>query len=432
MSVLSAHAIAHAIHNKIFTAQDIAEHTRAWIAQQDPTIDAWAHWDHAQTSRHTEQYPKGTLAGVPIGIKDIIDTCDYPTTWGSAFHTNRRPKQDAFLIAALRKAGAQIIGKTVTTEFAYLAPSPTKNPHHPQYSPGGSSSGSAAAVAAGMVPLAIGTQTNGSMIRPGSYCGVLAFKPSHGSISRTGVLLQSWPLDTIGIYARNLTDIALCTDVIMAYDANDDAMQETVPCALGEALQRIDKNNKPKIAMVKTPVWERASADTKTIFARAQAKLGAQTLALPSIFDHAFDAHFTLMMRDMARGFAAYDKRDGLSPEMQTMMDIGKEIEDDRYDQARFQRASCQEELAAIFSEFDAILTPSACAEAPRGFATTGDPCFCTIWSLAGVPSINLPVGLGGNNLPIGLQLVGAYEQEAKLLQSADWVLQQFPQHIRT
>ena len=391
----------------------------ARIREREPQVQAWQSLDEAYAleqaracdAQRASGYAIGPLHGVPVGIKDIIDTADMPTENGSQLHAGRRPARDAAVVAMLRAAGAVILGKTVSTEFATYAAGKTRNPHDPTRTPGGSSSGSAAAVAAGMVPLAIGTQSNASIIRPAAFCGVYGFKPSFGSIPRDGILALSPSLDTVGVFARCLDDIALIaatlTDLPLAPTLNS---EPPAP---------------PRLAFVKTPVWDRCDESTRAAFATLCAALGTQCeeVALPGLTIEAWDWHKTIMEAEMA---AKLDHewtmgRDQLSPSLREQLARGREIRALDYQQALAQVPRLRESLAALFTDFDAILTPATRGTAPP-LATTGDPAFGTLWTLTGVPSLSLPLLHGDDGLPLGVQLVGAHGDDARLLRTARWL----------
>jgi Asp-tRNA(Asn)/Glu-tRNA(Gln) amidotransferase A subunit family amidase len=368
---------------------------------------------------------RSRLHGVPVGLKDIIDTADMPTENGTVLHAGRRPRADATVVSRLRAAGAVVIGKTVTTELAVYGPNQTRNPHNPEHTPGGSSSGSAAAVAAQMVPLALGTQTNGSVIRPAAYCGVYGFKPSHGLISRAGILRQSPPLDTVGVMARSVPDLALLAEVLMGYDPQDPALRPSAPPHLLEvALQRPPVV--PDLGFVRTPVWDQAEDETKAAFDELLAALGerASEAALPDVFDGAIALHATLMEADLARSFAAeYERgRDRLTARLREMIERGQRCLALDYNRALEAIGWLQRAVEPLFQKYDALLTPATTGPAPHGLGATGSPVFCTIWTLCGMPAVTLPLLQAGNGLPLGVQLVGQKGDDARLLRTARWL----------
>ena len=369
----------------------------------------------------------GPLHGIPVGIKDIIDTAHVPTELGTPIHSGRIPFRDAWVVSRLRQAGAVIMGKTVTTELATYAPGKTKNPHDPNRTPGGSSSGSAAAVASNMVPAALGSQTNGSIIRPAAFCGVFGFKPSFGMIPRTGVLKQSSPLDQLGVFARSMDDVALLTQVLAGYDEVDPSTTylRAVPPLVSVAAE--DPPLPPKIGFVKTPVWDRADDMCKDAHEELCESLGEniEEIELSLSFGHVLDHHKIIMETDLAYSYAHdYERaKDLLSDSLRGQIERGLGYSAVAYQRALAQQAILDVILTELFQVYDALLTPSASGEAPIGLDNTGDPSFCTIWTFCGVPALNIPVFKGENGMPIGTQLVGAKNDDARLLRTANWLL---------
>jgi Asp-tRNA(Asn)/Glu-tRNA(Gln) amidotransferase A subunit family amidase len=367
----------------------------------------------------------GPLHGVPVGIKDIIDTADMPTADGTPLHAGRQPAADASVVQLLREAGAIFLGKTVTTEMACYAPGKTANPHDTARTPGGSSSGSAAAVASYMVPLAVGTQTNGSVIRPASYCGVHGFKPSHGFVSRHGLLSLSRFLDQVGMFARSVEDLALIGDVLMGYDDLDPDMRVRSRSNLVETAMA-EPPVSPRLGFIRTPVWDQADDDVKGGFEELVEHLGedAEEIALPGNFDSVVDLHQTVMEADIARNFHDdYERgKEKISPVLREMIERGQKVLAVDYTRAIDQRLYLNGLLGQIFDVFDAIITPAATGEAPIGLESTGSPIFCTIWTFCGVPAVTIPLLEGSNGLPIGVQLIGPKGDDARLLRTARWL----------
>lgn len=435
LAALTATQAATQIASGALSGEDYTAFCIGRIEASEPAIQAFAHFDPAHAlaqARAGDEWrrsgrPIGPLHGVPVAIKDIIDTKDYPTECGSKAMSGRRPRADATLVAKLREAGAVIVGKTVTTEFAYFHPGKTRNPHDPERTPGGSSSGSAAAVAAGMVPLAIGTQTNGSIIRPGSFCGVFSLKPSHGVVSRAGILPLSRTLDHPGPFARSLDDLALAMDVIAGYDPND---PDTQPLG-GRNFRQIAAEDfplAPRLAFVRTPMWDKADADTREAFEELVAGLGddCPTFDLPERYIAGWDAQRTIMAAEMTHNLGAVADRAGeqVSATFHALMDEGRKISATRYLAALAERDILREAIEGFFQqEYTAFITPSARGEAPKGLDTTGDPVFCTLWSLLGLPAVNLPLLAGKNGMPVGVQLIGARADDARLLRTANWLV---------
>jgi Asp-tRNA(Asn)/Glu-tRNA(Gln) amidotransferase A subunit family amidase len=414
-------------------AVDIVEACLERIAEREPQVQAWVHVDPEHALRQAKAAdafrasgrPIGPLHGVPVGIKDIIDTRDLPTENGTPFDAGRRPTADAAVVERLRAAGAITLGKTVTTELAVYTPGKTRNPHDPGRTPGGSSSGSAAAVAAYMVPLALGTQTNGSVIRPASFCGIVGFKPSRGLISRRGVLVQSPPLDAVGTFSRSIDDAALFADTLAGYDDRDAAsLASAAPQLLATAQSRPPV--RPTFAIVKSPVWNKAEEPVRGGFAELADALGpaADEVELPEPFARGHDWHRTIMLADIARHFARYYDRDpaGLSDRLRGMVEEGLTVRAIDYNRALDGIAMLNAGLDKLFERYDAIVTPAATGEAPEGLASTGDPVFSTLWTYCGTPALTLPLFTGPNGMPVGVQLVGRRNHDGRLLRTAKWL----------
>lgn len=431
---LSAVDAAGAIRDGAISAEQLMEACLARVRAVDGQVQAWAHLDpdhalaraRARDEMRKQGAATGPLHGVPVGIKDIIDTADMPTEDGTVLHAGRLPVVDAAVVNALRAAGAIIMGKTVTTELATYFPGETRNPHNPEHTPGGSSSGSAAAVASGMVPLAVGSQTNGSVIRPAAYCGVYGFKPTYGLIPRSGVLRQSRALDQIGVFARTLEDAAFIAEQLIGAD---DADRDTRPRARMPLLAMMQEEPPlpPSLAFIKTPVWERTEAETRDGFAELVAHLGERVteIELPESAAQAWQWHQTVMEAEMAANFdAEWERgRNRLSDSLRRQLERGRAISALDYQKALARMSMVNEALAEIYSHHDAILTPSAAGTAPRGLDSTGDPAFCTLWTFCGMPALNLPLMTGSNGLPLGVQLVGPRMGDARLLRTARWLV---------
>jgi len=435
LSGLGAIEAARRIRAGEITSEALIEACLAVIDARESEVQAWAFLDpdyaRSQAQRadaaHRSGVDLGPLHGVPVGIKDIFDTRDMPTECGTPLHAGRKPEYDAAAVAVLRAAGAVILGKTVTTELAVYTPGKTRNPHDLSRTPGGSSSGSAAAVAAGMVPLALGSQTNGSVVRPASYCGVFGFKPSFGTISRYGVLAQSRPLDTLGVFARNIPDIALATEVLAAYDPRDPDMRPMAQrrfCAVAAGEPPLT----PMLAMVRSPIWDRAEADLKEGFAELEEALGetCDEVALPETFDQAIAWHRCVMYADLAKSYQPlYERgRDRISAELREMLKEGRKVLAVDYNRALEWREVLNVGLEQIFERYDAIVTPATAGPAPAGLESTGSPAFCTLWTFCGLPAISLPLLSGADGLPIGVQLVGRRGDDARLLRTARWLVE--------
>jgi Asp-tRNA(Asn)/Glu-tRNA(Gln) amidotransferase A subunit family amidase len=435
MTASAAHA-AQRIRDGALSSEELVQACLEHIRSLEPKVKAWTFLaeEHALAQaraadeRKRSGEPVGPLHGVPVGLKDIIDTADMPTENGTVLHKGRAPRRDAAVVAALRAAGAVILGKTVTTECAYFHPGKTRNPHNPEHTPGGSSSGSAAAVAAGMVPLALGSQTNGSVIRPASFCGVYGFKPTHGLIPRTGILPLSRTLDHVGIFARDIDDLALLAEQLVGYDEGD---PDTRPRARipFQQLASEEPPIPPVLAFMKTPQWERADQDTKDAFGELREALGdrVEEVELFPSATEAWDWHKTIMEAEMAANLER-EWRSGknkLSEKLRSLIERGREVRAVDYQRALRSIAPAAASFDDLFMQrYDAILTPAALGTAPKGLGSTGDPVFCTLWTLTGLPAISLPLMQGANGLPLGVQLVGRRNFDARLLRTARWLVE--------
>jgi Asp-tRNA(Asn)/Glu-tRNA(Gln) amidotransferase A subunit family amidase len=415
----SATALAAAIADGELTAARLAEAVLARIEALEPSVHAWAYLDpelvRAQARERDAHLAAGErlgpLHGVPVGIKDIIDTADQPTAHGSPIHAGRRPLTDATVVARLRAAGAVIAGKTVTAEFAMLAPGPTRNPHDLGRTPGGSSSGSAAAVATGMVPLAVGTQTAGSVVRPASFCGVYGAKPTFGRVPTDGVKRCSASLDTVGILARGADDAALALGVMAADPLG--LHPPTVP-------------ERPRIGFCRTPQWSEVEPDARERIERAARRLAEVAdlleVTLPPAFDGLADAQASIMAVESLEALTPEwtGHRDRLSPELRTYLDDAPRHLD-AYDDAVALAGRCRTMLDGVFDGLDALLAPSVLGEAPDP-STTGDPLLCRIWTLLGTPAVAVPGLTGAAGLPLGVQVVGARGDDTRTLAVAGFV----------
>ena len=402
----------------------------ARIDEVEADVQAWAFLDRDLAMRQAEAADLhrmqgkslGPLHGVPIGIKDILDTNDMPTEFGSPVWAGRTPRQDAFAVARLRADGAIILGKTVTTEYAYFHPGKTRNPHEPKRTPGGSSSGSAAAVAAYMVPGAVGTQTNGSVIRPAAFCGVVGFKPTHGLVPRAGALTMSRSLDQIGVFTRSVEDAGLLAESIVGFDEED---PDTRPVARPPfaSVASSDPPLPPRFAFVKSPVWDQAEPVTRDAFGALVETLGESVMEvdLSPGFTRAIDFHRIVMEVEMSHNLKRdYEKfGDQLSEKLRNLIERGRTHRGVDYMDAVSAAAPLYASLDEVFNEYDAILTPAAPGEPPIGLESTGNPIFCTIWTYLGTPAVSLPILQSEAGLPIGVQLVGRRGYDARLLRTA-------------
>jgi len=411
---LSVRAAAEAISAKRLRAED---YVGAWvelIEAQEAIVGAWQHFDRdavmAAARRCDNEPPRGPLHGIPVAVKDVIDTFDLPTGYGSPIYRNHRPVVDAACVALARAAGAIVLGKTVSTEFAYFTPGKTANPHNPAHTPGGSSSGSAAAVGAGMAPLAFGTQTAGSILRPASYCGAVGYKPSFGLVSRVGVKALADSLDTVGVMARNVEDAAFFIGILTDR----------------RALRDVDAPLPPRIGFCRTPMWDEAEPATIAVLDRVRAVLldaGARVDDIPVPDEHhgLADAQNTIMSYEMTRALADERIRHStqISPRLAQLFDQGMAIGADKYDAALAETAVARRALADFFGECAAILVAAAPGEAPVGHEYTGNPVFNRMWTLLGTPAVTIPAGKGPNGLPVGVQLVGRIGDDARLMSCA-------------
>lgn len=435
LATLSATAAAAELAAGTITALGLAEACIARMQARDSNVQAFAQFDAARVRAEAAASDAarrrgdtlGPLAGIPVAIKDIIDTADYPTENGSPVFAGRRPDKDASVVAQLKAAGAIIFGKTVTTELAFFGPGKTKNPHNPDYTPGGSSSGSAAAVADGQVPLAIGTQTAGSLIRPASYCGVVGFKPTFGAVSRTGVLAQSAPLDTIGGYARTADDIALMMDAISGFDPSDPDMTRgqtsNLLAAVAAPLPR-----PPRFAFVRSPAWPHADPDTKCAFEAFAASFGSRAEVveepLPPAFDGSLRLQQIVQFSDIAKNYGpiADANADCVSAKLKEIIAEGRTFSNADYAAARAEADPLYDALNPLLAHYDAILTPAAPGIALKGLGATGSPMFNALWTYLGMPCISLPL-LNVAGMPLGVQLVGARHRDGALLRVARWMM---------
>jgi Asp-tRNA(Asn)/Glu-tRNA(Gln) amidotransferase A subunit family amidase len=433
LNELDATTASVAIRGGEISSEQLVKACLDRISAIEGRVQAWSFLDPEHALRQARDCDKrqsnggtiGPLHGIPVGIKDVYDTADLPTQYGSVIFAGRRPVEDATVVSLLRKAGAVIMGKTVTAELAVYAPGKTTNPHDERRTPGGSSSGSAAAVAARMIPLAVGTQTNGSLIRPASYCGVYGFKPSHGLISRHGILAQSRCLDQPGVFARSVDDVALITKQLVGHDDKDADIPENACLDLGEDWREPHKA-KPRIAFVKSPVWNDMTEAAVHAFKQLNEKWSDLVceVELPPMFDTALQAHRIIMESDMAKSYGdIYERgKDRLSANLREMIERGRQYKAIDYSGAMNEVVELKRELDRLLAGFDAILTPATASEAPIGLASTGSPMFCTIWTLCGVPAISLPILEGQNRMPLGAQLVGRKGGDVALLRLARWL----------
>ena len=417
--------------------EEFHRHQLAYAQQVQERLHPFANLDervvtlqarHRRDERHRGDAP-GPLWGVPIAVKDIIDTVDFPTAFGSAIHEGRYAVADATVVRRLRNAGAVIFGKTVTTEFATLHPGPTRNQHAPEHTPGGSSSGSAAAVAAGAVPVALGTQTNGSVLRPASFCGVYGFKPSMGLLPRSGVFEQSPSLDQLGVFARHIDDLALSVEVMSGDDGLDDTSRGIASRRLRD-VARSEPPVTPKFCFVRTPWWDRIDAEAREAFdAFVELMDGVVTvMELPPVVDQAVGwlrtVHESELAFAMQREYTHHRSR--LSARLRGQIERGMAIPALDYLTARDRIPHVAAAFDEYFEHVDAILSPAALGAAPRGLESTGDPLMQTVWTFAGLPALSMPLLHLTEGLPLGVQAVGPLHQDGRLLRACRWLVDEF------
>ncbi len=429
--LLTASDAAAAIARGEMTSEALVGECLARIEKLEPEIKAWAFIDTAYALEQAraadavlrEGKGVGPLHGVPVGIKDVIDTGDMPTEGNSPLFEGYRPRSDATCVAALRAAGAVIMGKTVTAELASSTPGATRNPRNTAHTPGGSSSGSAAAVAAGMVPLALGTQTAGSVIRPASFCGIYGFKPTLGLISRHGVILQSHSLDTIGVYGRTVEDLALVTDAMAMHDGQDPVSLPGSRPQLS-VIAASEPPLPPLLAFVRTPAWEQTAPVLKEAFAELVSELGARVeeVELPSLAQ-AVECQRIVQSAENAAYYGIFRERkpELLSDGLTERLKAGARIAAQDYIRAINMRERIYASVEEVLTQYSAILAPSSLGPAPRGIGSTGDPAMNGLWTYLGVPCVSLPL-LEAEGLPIGVQLIGARRDDGRLLRTARWL----------
>ncbi len=425
---LSATQAANALAQREIKAEDLLNDCLNQIGIREPEVHAWVSFAkiHAQTqARELDRGPiQGILHGLPIGVKDLFDTHDLPTNYGSPIYGNNHPVCDAVSVSLMREAGAIVLGKTVTTEFASFKPGPTRNPRNLDHTPGGSSSGSAAAVADCMVPLATGSQTAASIIRPASYCGVVGYKPSYGKISIGGVKSLSVSLDTLGVFGRTVSDVALG---VAAMSADHDLMN-IAPL-----------ESKIRIGICKTDDFALAQPETAAALSLASfaakgfAKGGVGEIALPMDCAKLSETQTTIMLFEMAKSFT-FEKLnhfDQISPTLKAIIERGDAIAYDQYHDALLKAKLGRAAIKQLFEDqVDILIAPSAPGEAPKTLEQTGDPIFSRGWTLLGLPCINLTVTTGPNGLPVGVTLVAGPGQDRLLLSAASALAQQLSDPI--
>lgn len=411
---LSATRASHLIREGRLQPKTLVDAYLDLISQREPTVRAFTHFNADQARTASTAAAQGPLQGIPIGVKDVLDTADMPSQYGSPIWADWRPKADSAPVAWARAAGAVVIGKTVTTEFATRHPGPTMNPVNAAHTPGGSSSGSAAGVGAGLFPLAYGTQTAGSIIRPAAFCGVVGYKPTFGTISRIGMKIMADSLDTVGVLARTVADCALFAGAVSGRDFGDpDAHTHTAP----------------RIGVCRSPVWSMAAPETQALLARvteALARAGAMVTEreLPAHFNRITEAHPIIMNHESARalGWELAHHADRISEGLRERMAFGLHQTEAAVTNAYAVFESTQRAFPDAMDGLDILVTPSAPGEAPKGLEWTGDPAFNSIWTSLHVPCVTVPAGTGPNGLPLGIQIVGRQGDDRAVLAWARWV----------
>lgn len=416
---ISASEAARRIAKGALSAVTYTEALLARIAEREASVGAWIHIDPAaalaQARAADARPPVGPLHGVPVGLKDIIDTADMPTAYGSPIYAGHRPGQDAPSVAQLRAAGAVILGKTVTAEFATYHPGKTANPRNLAHTPGGSSSGSAAAVADYHVALSLGTQTAGSIIRPASFNGIIGYKPTFDDFNYGGLHALAPSLDTLGVFVRHFEDLTLSRQV----------MSRSQPVRAPSA----PASTAPRIGVCRTPMWDKADADMQEAYLRTVERLGKAgatlvDIVLPPSFTALIEAQTLIFMAEGARHLEREwrEQPDLLSPELRALLERGRACSDAAIAEAQALAVQCRAELADILRGVDALIAPAAIGEAPKGLAATGDPLFSRIWTFLHVPCISYPVGRGDQGLPLGVQAIGAHGDDDRLIGTAWWM----------
>ena len=418
------------------TSKELCEVYINRIEKFEKKVCAWAFFDKKKLLEKAEEAdtyrssgkPLGPLHGIPVALKDIIGTYDMPTECGTKLRKGKSLSQDSEVSNLIKNSGAILMGKTVTTELAYFDPGKTKNPHDYTRTPGGSSSGSAAAVASYMTPLAVGTQTNGSVIRPASYCGVVGYKPSFGLISRTGILKQSSFLDQVGVFSRTVEDAAYFSKVLIKKDLYD---CDTVHYSADNMMDELEKELEfePKFIFYKTESWKKISKKNQEIFNYfiKSFKKNVEVFDEPSYFKDIFKYHKIIHETDMARSFSDYYRlsKKSLGKNLIKAIERGKKYTAYEYGEAIDFRSRAYESYKEVFDDYYGVITPSSLGVADKGLASTGSPELSTIWTYMGLPTLNLPVLSGENNLPLGLQIIGNKFDDLRFLKYAKWLEQE-------
>ena len=415
---LNVREAAEAVATGEVSALELTQECLDWIYAREDEVGAFEYLDPDYVLDQARQLDKGPrlgpLHGVPIGIKDTYDTADMPTAYGSPIYEGNRPSADASAVALCRAAGAVIVGKTVTTEFAYWSPGKTRNPRNPDHTPGGSSSGSAAAVADNMLPLAFGSQTAASVIRPAAFCGVFGYKVTRGGIDPRGLNPLSPTLDSPGFFTRALGDIPLVRSVLVGDDPDPDPRPDDSP---------------PRVGLVRTVHWDEADPATQEVVESAANRLSDAGVEvsepeMPDGFQHLAEAQNTIMAFEIARGFAweYVNHRDKLSDIFCGIVETGLSTLYDNYVAAIVLANRCRANFPALYEDVDVLIAPSTIGEAPAGIDATGNPLFSRMWTLMHLPSVHLPTGSGPNGLPVGVQVMGRLHADNQMIVDSQWM----------
>ena len=413
LHTLTAVELLERLARRELTAKAVVHGLLEHIDSREPAVQAWTCLDREVALAAAHELDRGAirgpLHGLPFGVKDVFDTCDLPTEYGSPIYAGHQPRADAGVVALARKAGGLILGKTVTTEFATFPPGKTRNPHNPEYTPGGSSSGSAAAVADGMVPVAFGTQTVGSTIRPAAFCGTTGYKPTYALLPTVGIKPISYCLDTVGLFAKTVADLALVTGALS-----------------GRALAVPADPTAPRIGLCLTPQWPHAQPEVQQLFAGlgnvlSHASAKVTDFVLPALYAQLHDAQSLIWDYEVARCLTSeYERhRDLIREPLRSQLARGLEISPAEYDAAMSLAREGRRQFADAMGELDVLVVPSSKGEAPKGLAATGLPTFNRTWTLLHVPCVHVPHGRGPNGLPIGFQVVGRIGDDARTLAAA-------------
>lgn len=426
---LSANEISLAVRLGNSTAKSEIQKVITRISAKEGHLRAWCHFNAEIPLRNAgivdDKSDKGRIAGVGIGVKDIIDTEHFLTENGVATDEGRQPKQNATVVDRLMAEDAIILGKTKTTECAFYTPTDTRNPHDLTRTPGGSSSGSGAAVGSGTIPVALGTQTVGSVIRPASFCGAWAFKPSWGLIPRTGVLQLSHLFDHMGVFGRSAEDLALIVDILSGDDGIDPASQGIPSSNLASALEN-NSLGEPDIVMLRDYAWPQLEDSSKQQFDQLAIELSASIVDMPVLYNDVFHVTQELLAQDMAQnlGDRFHSGANLLSNTLRDWIVKGLSLSAKTYSANLEALQKMRTSFNTLMEGFDFAIAPATCGEAPVGLQSTGSPNFCLLWTSIGVPVVNVPVFTGLNGMPVGVQVIGRHGSDAETISAASWLAQ--------